>query len=81
MSDYVLGSAVEFDLDEIWEYIATDNIDAARREKVFREPAFHYPPPGPSTAKRLRQPRLTFNESVSNPAPSLRGTGLHTHGR
>jgi plasmid stabilization system protein ParE len=31
MSGYVLGSAVEFDLDEIWEYIATDNIDAADR--------------------------------------------------
>ena len=31
MSDYILSTAAEFDLDEIWEYIATDNIDAADR--------------------------------------------------
>ena len=31
MSGYILGKAVEFDLDEIWEYIAADNIDAAVR--------------------------------------------------
>ena len=31
MNGYVLGTAVEFDLDEIWEYIAADNIDAADR--------------------------------------------------
>jgi plasmid stabilization system protein ParE len=31
VSGYVLGAAVEFDLDEIWEYIAADNIDAADR--------------------------------------------------
>ena len=29
MSDYILGSAAEVDLDKIWEYIAADNIDAA----------------------------------------------------
>lgn len=29
MSDYILSTAAEFDLDEIWEYIAADNIDAA----------------------------------------------------
>jgi plasmid stabilization system protein ParE len=29
VSGYVLGAAVEFDLEEIWEYIAADNIDAA----------------------------------------------------
>ena len=29
MSGYILSKAVEFDLDEIWEYIAADNIDAA----------------------------------------------------
>ena len=28
MSGYVLGSDAEFDLDDIWEYIA-DSIDAA----------------------------------------------------
>ncbi len=31
MTGYILGAAVEFDLDEIWEYIAADNIDAADR--------------------------------------------------
>jgi plasmid stabilization system protein ParE len=31
VSGYVLGTAVEFDLDDIWEYIAADNIDAADR--------------------------------------------------
>ena len=31
MSSYILSSAVEFDLDEIWEYIAADNIDVADR--------------------------------------------------
>ena len=31
MSGYVLGAAVELDLEEIWEYIAADNIDAADR--------------------------------------------------
>jgi plasmid stabilization system protein ParE len=29
MSQYVLSAAAESDLDEIWEYIAHDNIDAA----------------------------------------------------
>jgi plasmid stabilization system protein ParE len=31
MSDYVLSAGAEFDLDDIWEYIANDNIDAADR--------------------------------------------------
>ena len=31
MSGYTLSTAVEFDLDEIWEYIAADNIEAADR--------------------------------------------------
>ena len=37
MSGYILAAAVEFDLEEIWEYIAADNIDAADRwmEKLF----------------------------------------------
>ena len=29
MTSYVLSVAAEFDLDEIWEYIAADKIDAA----------------------------------------------------
>jgi plasmid stabilization system protein ParE len=29
MKKYVLGVGAELDLDEIWEYIAEDNIDAA----------------------------------------------------
>jgi plasmid stabilization system protein ParE len=29
MNEYVLGSDAELDLDEIWEYIAQDNIQAA----------------------------------------------------
>lgn len=29
MSGYVLGVDADLDLDEIWEYIAADNIDAA----------------------------------------------------
>ena len=37
MSDWVFGRDVEFDLDDIWEYIAADNIDAADRwtDKLF----------------------------------------------
>lgn len=31
MSGYVLSAEAEFDLDEIWEYIAADNLDAADR--------------------------------------------------
>ena len=31
MSGYVLGEDAEFDLIDIWEYIAGDNIDAADR--------------------------------------------------
>jgi antitoxin ParD1/3/4/toxin ParE1/3/4 len=31
MNEYVLGAGAEQDLDEIWEYIAQDNIDAADR--------------------------------------------------
>jgi len=29
MNEYVLSTAAELDLDEIWEYIANDSIDAA----------------------------------------------------
>ncbi len=41
MSRYVLSIAAELDLDEIWDYIAQDNIDAADRwiDKLFE--AFH----------------------------------------
>jgi plasmid stabilization system protein ParE len=37
MKDYVLSAGAELDLDEIWEYIAADNIGAADRwiEKLF----------------------------------------------
>jgi plasmid stabilization system protein ParE len=37
MSGYVLGFEAEFDLDEIWEYIAVDSVDTADRwiEKLF----------------------------------------------
>jgi len=37
MNDYVLGFDAEFDLDEIWDYIAADSIEAADRwiEKLF----------------------------------------------
>jgi plasmid stabilization system protein ParE len=37
MSLYVLSTGAEFDLNEIWEYIAQDNIDAADRwiERLF----------------------------------------------
>ncbi|MGA2352568.1 MAG: type II toxin-antitoxin system RelE/ParE family toxin [Terracidiphilus sp.] len=31
MKEYVLGTGTELDLDEIWEYIAEDNINAADR--------------------------------------------------
>jgi plasmid stabilization system protein ParE len=31
MNRYVLSVAAEFDFDEIWEYIAQDNLDAADR--------------------------------------------------
>ena len=37
MSGYTLSVDADLDLDEIWEYIAADNIDAADRwiEKLF----------------------------------------------
>jgi plasmid stabilization system protein ParE len=37
MSQYVLSVAAELDLDQIWEFIAEDNIDAADRwiDKLF----------------------------------------------
>ncbi len=37
MSGYTLSVDADFDLDDIWEYIAEDNIDAADRwiEKLF----------------------------------------------
>ncbi len=31
MSEFILSPAAEQDLDEIWEYIAADNVDAADR--------------------------------------------------
>jgi plasmid stabilization system protein ParE len=31
MKDYVLSTGAELDLDEIWEYIAQDNLHAANR--------------------------------------------------
>jgi len=31
MNEYVLSTGAELDLDEIWEYIAHDDIDAADR--------------------------------------------------
>jgi plasmid stabilization system protein ParE len=31
VSSYVLGADAAFDLDEIWDYIASDSIDAADR--------------------------------------------------
>jgi plasmid stabilization system protein ParE len=31
VSNYVLGPDAELDLDDIWEYVARDNIDAADR--------------------------------------------------
>jgi len=31
MNEYVLSTGAELDLNEIWEYIADDNIDAADR--------------------------------------------------
>jgi len=31
MNQYVLSTGAELDLDEIWEYIAQDNVDAADR--------------------------------------------------
>ena len=31
MTNYVLGVDADLDLDEIWEYIASDSIDAADR--------------------------------------------------
>jgi plasmid stabilization system protein ParE len=39
MSDYILGSEVERDLDIIWEYIANHSVDAADRwiAKLFFE--------------------------------------------
>jgi plasmid stabilization system protein ParE len=37
MNEYVLSTGAALDLDEIWEYIASDNVDAAERwiDKLF----------------------------------------------
>ena len=37
MSDYILGPDADLDLDDIWEYIAADSVDAADRwiKKLF----------------------------------------------
>jgi plasmid stabilization system protein ParE len=37
MNEYVLSKGAELDLNEMWEYIAQDNLDAADRwiEKLF----------------------------------------------
>ncbi len=37
MSGYILSADADYDLDDIWEYIAADDIDAADRwiEKLF----------------------------------------------
>jgi plasmid stabilization system protein ParE len=37
VNDYVLSVDADFDLDDIWEYIAADNINAADHwiEKLF----------------------------------------------
>lgn len=37
MSDYILSVDADLDLDDVWEYIAADNIDAADHwiEKLF----------------------------------------------
>jgi plasmid stabilization system protein ParE len=37
VSGYILGTSVEFDLDDIWEFIAADSVDAADRwiDKLF----------------------------------------------
>lgn len=41
MSGYVLSEDADLDLDDIWEYIAQDNIDAADRwiGKLFERAA------------------------------------------
>ena len=46
MTGYVLSVAADLDLDEIWEYIAADNIGAAvtqgsRDIPVFLRPRLH----------------------------------------
>jgi plasmid stabilization system protein ParE len=40
VSGYVLSADADLDLDEIWDYIAADNIDAADRHQ--REGVTHY---------------------------------------
>jgi len=41
MSDYVLAPAAARDLEEIWEYIAEDSLDAADRWLAKLERAMH----------------------------------------
>jgi len=65
VTGYILGAAVEFDLDEIREYIAADNIDAADRWIGKRFDAFGWrlphllPRRTPTHRDRGRDPRLT----------------------
>ena len=52
MSTYILGVDADFDLDDIWEYIAADDIYAADRwiEKLFH--AFEALPQSPGMGHR-----------------------------
>jgi plasmid stabilization system protein ParE len=60
MTGYVLSVAADLDLDEIWEYIAADNIGAADRwiEKLFDASEALARTPGSRHAGLAGHPRL-----------------------
>jgi plasmid stabilization system protein ParE len=65
MSGFVLHPEAYADLDEIWEYIATDNLDAADRllEEIYQtlRSIATFPPQG-HTRPDLTTSRYGFNQ-------------------
>ena len=57
MSSYVLSAAADFDLEEIWEYIAADNLDAA--DRWIDNCSTHLKPWGEGTEGRVHFIRYT----------------------
>ena len=62
MSNYVLGADAEFDLDDIWEYIAGDSVEAADRWIAKLFDAFE---------SLARAPRIGHEQTDLTDAPVL----------
>jgi plasmid stabilization system protein ParE len=70
MSEFVLHPEAYNDLDEIWEYIATDNLDAADRvrEEKLRINSIVYEVLSPGHSRTdLTSPSLRFRLNCAKP--------------